>query len=147
VTPHVRFFPAAPLRALLLLGRIAAGIALSACANVPAMSPADTARQQFSESIFCPLHRVTVARVLPVPEPPETVANDPERLAMWRDVQEGRARSMPKQTFAVSGCGQRETFACWAVEAVDGSGRWRRRVYLGASCNEQPAPAAEAAAK
>jgi hypothetical protein len=88
---------------------------------------------------------VTVSRVLPVAEPPEAVANDPERLAMWRAVQEGRARSLPQQTFAVSGCGQRETFACWEVEAVDTSGRWRRRVYLGASCNEQSAPAADAA--
>jgi hypothetical protein len=99
------------------------------------------ARRQFSEEAFCPEQRVVAERVIPIPAPPPPIANDPERLAMWRRAHEAHARADPRQTIAVSGCGEQETYYCWDL----GAPRARHKgkgptvfAYVGTSCNEAP---------
>jgi len=60
-------------------------LALVGCRPVPGgAADADQARRQFSEAAFCPAYRVAIQSAATMAQPPAPIANDPERLAMWR---------------------------------------------------------------
>jgi hypothetical protein len=63
------------------------------------------ARDTFVHDVSCPPERVEV-RAVPPREPPVDVANDPERLAIWRSTETERQREEPG--FVVTGCGARK---------------------------------------
>ncbi len=94
----------------------------------------EQARGQFSRSAFCPDSRVQSQHVLPIPVPPPAIASDPERLAMWRGTYEREAEQDARQLVAVTGCGERTTYACWAFSGWEQSNRKRERVTIGWSC-------------
>ena len=110
------------------------------CATPRSLQGAEQARLQFSSDDYCPLDRVVAARVIPIPTPPPAIARDPERLAMWQQAAERAAHTDPRQTIAVSGCGDRATYWCWNFEGQVGPpGRGKaRKVSIGAACNPRP---------
>ncbi len=73
-----------------------------------------------------------------MPEAPARIARDAERLSMWRAARERESLQDPRQTIAVSGCGERATYACWALTGREPVGRGMRTVYIGASCSQSP---------
>jgi len=110
---------------------------LSGCGPRPGPSTVDQARLEFSRSAFCPMPRVSAGRTIELPHPPAPIASDPERLAMWRATWEREAMEEPRQTIAVSGCGERAEYACWALVGQVRVGRALRTVYYGSSCNQE----------
>jgi hypothetical protein len=111
-------------------------LALAGCAGRHGPPPVDQARLEFSREAYCPLRRVVAERVIAMPEAPPRIAADAERLAMWRAAHERAGLDDPRQTIAVAGCGERATYACWAMTAREPAGRGMRTVYVGASCSE-----------
>jgi hypothetical protein len=120
------------------LGPIAAALALAGCEVAPhGAATEDEARRQFAEAAYCPLDRVEAERVDGMAPAPPGIAKDPERMAMWRRSFQVRTDPRARQTIAVSGCGEHDTYACWDwVGDVPGRHGKRRRVYIGTSCNE-----------
>jgi hypothetical protein len=123
---------------LALAGLTLALLLLAGCAGRRSPPPVDQARLQFSREAYCPLRRVVAERVVPMPEAPARIARDAERLAMWRAAHQRDGLDDPRQTIAVTGCGERSTYACWATTGREPAGRGMRTVYLGASCSEVP---------
>jgi len=121
-----------------VLGPIAAPVALAGCVAAPyRAATAEQARRQFASDAFCPVEEVTAERVSTVPQPPAAIARDPSRLALWRRAFGTLADPTARQTIAVSGCGESETYACWDWLGYEpGRHGGRRLVYVGTSCNE-----------
>ena len=120
--------PAATVTLTLLL--------LVGCAGRSSPPPLDQARLQFSREAYCPLRRVDARRLIDMPEAPARIASDAERLSMWRAAHERESLQDPRQTVAVTGCGEQATYACWALTGRVPAGRGMRTVYIGASCTE-----------
>jgi hypothetical protein len=113
-------------------------LVLAGCAGRPGPPPVDQARLQFSREAYCPLRRVEAGRLIDIPEAPVRIARDAERLAMWRAAHEREILQDPRQTIAVTGCGEQATYACWALTGRVPAGRGTRTVYVGASCSQSP---------
>lgn len=98
---------------------------------------AEQARRQFASDAFCPEEEVTAERVPVVPQPPAAIARDPARLALWQRAFGTQVDPRARQTIAVSGCGESETYVCWDFVGYEPGRRGvRRLVYAGTSCNE-----------
>jgi hypothetical protein len=71
------------------------------------------------------------------PEPPERIARDPERFAMWRTAAARRAPA--RRLVHVRGCEEEATYACWDGGAYGSrrAGHERRWMSLGAVCLDQ----------
>jgi hypothetical protein len=124
--------------ALRALGPIAAALVLAGCVAAPYRAATiNQARRQFASEAFCPVDEVTAERVSTVPPAPPAVARDPERMEMWRTAFGTQVDPTARQTIAVSGCGESETFVCWDWVGYEPGRRGRRQlVYAGTSCNE-----------
>lgn len=123
------------VKALALAATLGCCMACASCAAMREGPAAELqARRDFSRADFCPEHRVEARRVVPMPVPPPAIANDPERLAMWRATHERAAEQDPRQTIAVSGCGTRATYACWDFSGPEEGSNVGRRLTIGSSC-------------
>jgi hypothetical protein len=125
----------------MVLGKVGRGalvVGLLGCGACAEMSqgqgPREQARGMFSRDAFCPEPRVSAERVIPMPVAPPAIANDPERFAMWERTHEKLADQDPRQTIAVSGCGEQTTYACWPVGGWVEGRRHRQRVTIGYAC-------------
>jgi hypothetical protein len=117
---------------------VVAVAALTACEIAPhGTATADQARRDFSATAYCPLDRVEAAPVVRVPRAPGPIASDPERMAMWRKAFTTEGDPQARQTIAVSGCGDRATYACWDRVGWEPGRHGRRVVYAGTSCLEE----------
>ena len=121
----------------MLVAAFLAAFVGAGCGGRATPPPVDQARLQFSRETFCPLHRVTAGRRFEMPAAPARIASDAERLAMWRAAHERAGLEDSRQTVAVTGCGERATYVCWALLGREPVGRGMRTVYFGASCSEQ----------
>ncbi len=110
-------------------GRLIALLALSACFSAPGTTSMRTARAQFAERAYCPLRRVWAH---PVGEavPPKDVADDPERLALWKTVAHRRARDRLEWRVRVEGCDQHSDFLCSdGASCVESASTMRPEAY------------------
>jgi len=119
-------------------GSIAAIVALAACAAAPVRGgTVEQAREQFAWAASCPEEEVRVERISAAPPAPAAIARNPERLAMWRASFGTSVDPKARQTIAVSGCGESDTYMCWDwgwyVAGPDGRPEF---VYKGTACNE-----------
>jgi hypothetical protein len=118
------------------LALAAALLGCGACASLKqGPDAAAQARWQFANDTFCPESRVTAQRVIPMPEPPPAIANDPERLAMWHRKYEAQADQKRRRTIAVAGCGAQATYACWEFSGMTEGTRSPRHVMIGSACD------------
>jgi hypothetical protein len=93
----------------------------------------DQARIEFSRDHYCPLQRVTGRAADAIAPPPSAaIAQDPERLAMWRTAAVKRAG--PRRLVAVNGCGEQALYACWTLGGYQPSRRGMHYVTIGAAC-------------
>lgn len=83
--------------------------------------PTSAARKAFSEAYFCPTDWITVAphagSAADAPaRPPAELANDPERVELWKKKQQRDAQeSDGKRLVDADGCGHRRTYACYDI--------------------------------
>jgi hypothetical protein len=120
------------------LGPIASAVALVGCVPVPQRAAtADQAREQFALAALCPEEDVRVEPISSAPPAPRAIARDPRRMAIWQASFGISVDPKARQTIAVSGCGESDTYACWDwgwyVPGPDGRPQF---VYKGTSCNE-----------
>src|ERR1700690_3907029 len=101
------------------VGRALGGL-IVALATIVGCTPASVsttavreARRVFSSEHYCPIHRVNASRVLVLGVPPARVERDPERFAMWRSSQLGRAIAEERRVVRTWGCGEGATYSCW----------------------------------
>jgi hypothetical protein len=106
----------APRREARRAGHLALLLALAGCAGAPGAPSEHTARAQFAQQTYCPEDRVTAHAV--VSDPPADIAADPERLALWQDAAEERAKKQLEWHVRVEGCGERASFVCSDDDAV-----------------------------
>lgn len=129
--------PPKPGRVLMALGVLAL-LALIAAAPwallALATKPLDVgAREQFSKEHSCPEDRIQVrarpdlkpfdAWLVERPRPPDEVARDPGRLAIWEKGERERAEGWNEghETFEVRGCGHQVLYLCSHSSNADGS--------------------------
>jgi hypothetical protein len=115
--PTVPFAPARRGIAPRMAALVCVLVAAAACKSLTT-----GARDTFAESYTCPPSRVVVTErpdiaahtLRPQPAPPDGVANDPDRLAYWREEQaEANAHADGAyDVFEVDGCGARVVYAC-----------------------------------
>jgi hypothetical protein len=120
------------------LGSLAASVVLVACIAEPRRAAtADQAREQFALSAVCPEEEVRVEPISSAPPAPRAIARDPRRMAIWRASFGTAVDPKARQTIAVSGCGESDTYACWDwgwyLPGPDGRPQF---VYKGTACNE-----------
>jgi hypothetical protein len=104
--------------------RALVGISLMLClgACLWSTSRIDTARAGFRSAFYCPDDRLQARRredlrpsdAKRAERPPAELANDPERLGMWRSEQrENREfEDSYDEIYEVNGCGHDELYAC-----------------------------------
>jgi hypothetical protein len=120
----------------LYVGPLAVAMSLAACAPAPGPA-AVTAREQFSRDAFCPLARVQATEILPMAQPPDKIARDPERLEMWLERVHTRTmgESEPKLRVQVRGCQEHAEYTCWERATLERARRGGyKRVLTMASC-------------
>ncbi len=108
------------------------------------------AREEFSRIHLCPIDRVEVRRRADLTpwdlhvakwggsRPPDEVARDPERLALWKEQERARQEreNEDAEVFEVRGCGRQVLWSCDHPTVAGGE------VYIGmVSCTEGPNPA------
>lgn len=136
---------------LVTLGIIAAISALPWIIEAIATKPLDEgAREEFSRIHLCPLERVEVRRRADLTPwdlhvarwgpsvPPDEVARDPERLALWKEQERERQdrENEDAEVFELRGCGRQVVWACDHPTVAGGD------VYIGmVSCTDGPYPA------
>jgi hypothetical protein len=127
-----------------LLGRFVAASFLVACVAAPRTQMVNVARRTFSEAAFCPLDRVDGQARLDVKPPRRAVAEDPERLAMWRR-KVGRVLARQETITAdIWGCGERATYVCRGIFGVRYHRGRRTLEYEDSACYEPAADGLEA---
>ena len=97
----------------------------------------DAATRAFARDDYCPMDRVSAKRLVPMAPPPRSIASDPERLALWQQEWDLRARTDTRLIVEVTGCGTRFTYSCWEYLTQSGvrtTGRGQRRDVSGAVC-------------
>jgi len=102
------------LRSRAMLRQWAAGcvalLSLTACASLQA-----AAATAFSSQFSCPEDRVQVTVIGPAEQrrdPPDEIAKDSERLAIWRRAEERRLRS-DDTSVRVEGCNHEHVYRCY----------------------------------
>jgi hypothetical protein len=118
------------------LGRFVAASFLVACVAAPRTQMVNVARRTFSEAALCPLDRVDGQARLDVTPPRRAVAEDPERLAMWRRKVGRILERQETVTADVWGCGERATYLCRGIFAVRYYRGRRTLAYEDSACYE-----------
>lgn len=98
---------------------VAAILLVTSCVEYDPNSPTKMASFAASQAFSCPEQRLTVvdAPAAAPAGPPEDVARDPQRLALW-------SKSQPAQRdrhFVVSGCGRNAQIVCRWTEFMSGT--------------------------
>lgn len=81
------------------------------------------AREAFADDRSCPIERVTARErkdlsaydlIFGKSEPPDDLAGDPERLALWQKKQDENRKAWDRSSdlFEVAGCGERKIYKC-----------------------------------
>jgi hypothetical protein len=114
-------------RFALALGSIGVAVAGVGCAYVN--NRENSAANAFVQAYQCPRDRVVVRPVAtpsapsaPGAAPPDDVARDPERLAIWKKQQQRPTQDV--SSFDVTGCGHEAVYGCtgsfWANQSTEG---------------------------
>lgn len=101
------------------------------CLSLPACKSTEKgAKEEFSKAFTCPTDRVEVharkdlrwsALTRGPPRPPEELAGDPGRLALWMETEEkSRARADETDVFEGSGCEHKVLLGCSHPPAPEG---------------------------
>jgi hypothetical protein len=114
-------------RLALALASIGGALTVVGCAYVN--NRENAAANAFVQAYQCPRDRVVVRPVAtpsapsaPGAAPPDDVARDPERLAIWKKQQQQPTQDA--SSFDVTGCGHEAVYGCtgsfWANESTEG---------------------------